>query len=117
MAVGKIVMPDTRSPGFRMHYKAHGAGFPQVLINGLGSNDAILKWNQGKGRVSSQYGPVSSGMARQQVRSGHPFPGARIFFPPAGTMPLACRILCEAEVGGLPGDFQPRTIWAGGGQL
>lgn len=58
----------------------------------------------------------------------------RSFFPPTGTRSLACRILDEnvcpspkripnpgglagAEVDGLLGGFQPRTISAGGDQL
>ena len=31
-------MPTTDAPGFRMYYELHGAGFPLLLINGLGSD-------------------------------------------------------------------------------
>jgi pimeloyl-ACP methyl ester carboxylesterase len=38
MAKGRVVMPSTDAPGFRMHYEVHGSGFPLLLINGLGSD-------------------------------------------------------------------------------
>jgi len=31
-------MPYTQAPGFRMYYETHGAGFPLLLVNGLGSD-------------------------------------------------------------------------------
>jgi pimeloyl-ACP methyl ester carboxylesterase len=68
-------LPLTEAPGFRLYYEEHGAGFPLLMINGLGSDH--LEWphqmpaftprfrvvvfdNRGTGRSAVPPGPYST---------------------------------------------------------
>ena len=52
--------------------------FPVALGKARAPVVSSGRWRES---VFSQQRPVSSGMARQQIRSGYPFSGARIFIP------------------------------------
>ncbi len=70
-------MPFTDTPGFRMAYDVHGAGFPLLLINGLGSDrrewigqvpafarrfKVITFDNRGSGESESPQGPYTTAL-------------------------------------------------------
>ncbi|HEY7586343.1 MAG TPA: alpha/beta fold hydrolase [Candidatus Deferrimicrobiaceae bacterium] len=70
-------MPFTDAPGFRMAYEVHGAGFPLLLINGLGSDrrewiDQVPAFerrfrvitfdNRGSGESESPQGPYTTAL-------------------------------------------------------
>src|SRR5512139_3505397 len=87
---GCLAMPWTEAPGFRMYYEEHGAGFPLLLINGLGSDH--LEWvhqipvfsksfrvvvfdNRGTGRSGVPPGPYTTAQMADDVAASLRFLG------------------------------------------